>query len=77
MSRIQYEELSCPFCDRGRIACGYIPSVWSEKRTGRSSLGKGKKVVKSSDIWLIKSGCNVCGKSQEEVEKELKSKNVI
>lgn len=77
MSRIQYEELPCPFCDKGRIACGYIPPVWTERRTGKSSLGKGKAVEKSSDIWLIQSGCSVCGKPSEEVEKELKRRNII
>jgi hypothetical protein len=75
--RGQYEELSCPFCDKGRIQCWYIPGVWSEKSSGRSSLGSGKKVIKSSDTWLIRSGCSHCGKSQEEVEKELRKKNII
>lgn len=77
MSRIECEELTCPFCDKGKIICGHIPSVWGEKSSGRSSLGSGKKVTKSSEEWLIKSGCSVCGKSQEEVEKELKDKNII
>ena len=73
----QYEELSCPFCDKGRISCLYFPSAWGEKRTGRSSLGSGKSITKSSETWLIQSGCSVCGKSQEEVEAELKKKNII
>jgi hypothetical protein len=30
--RGNYEELSCPFCDKGRIRCWHIPSSWSEKR---------------------------------------------
>ena len=73
----QYEILSCPFCDQGRIPCLYFPSVWGEKSSGRSSLGKGKKVTKSSDVWVIKSGCSNCNKSTEEVEKELRKKGVI
>jgi hypothetical protein len=75
--RGQYEELSCPFCDKGRIKAWYIPGVWKERRTGKSSLGKGKAVTKSSDVWLIKSGCNACGKTREEVERELKTKGII
>lgn len=77
MSRIQYEELLCPFCDKGRIQAGYVAGVWGEKNSGRSSIGSGKKVIKSSDTWLIQSGCSICGKSQEEVEKELRKKNII
>jgi hypothetical protein len=75
--RGQYEELSCPFCDKGKIQAWYIPGVWTEKRTGKSSLGRGKSVIKSTDVWLIKSGCSICGKLQEEVEKELRKKGVI
>jgi hypothetical protein len=77
MSRIQTEFLPCPFCDKGQIECGYIPSVWGEKRRGRNALGSGKAITKSSEEWLIKSGCNVCGKSTEEVEKELRKQNII
>lgn len=77
MSRIQYEELSCPFCDKGKIQAGHIHGAWTERRTGRSSLGKGKAVEKSSDVWLIRSGCNICNKSSEEVEKELKKRGII
>lgn len=75
--RGQYEELSCPFCDKGIISCLYFPSVASEKRSGRSSLGSGRSVKKSSDLWLVQSGCNVCGKSKEEVENELRKKDII
>ena len=73
----QYEELSCPFCDKGRIACLYFPSVWGEKRTGRSSLGSGKSISKSTEQWIVQSGCSECGKSAEEVEKELRRKEII
>lgn len=73
----QYEILPCPFCGNGEINCMYFPGAWSEKHSGRNSLGSGKYVNKSSEVWIIKSGCNNCGKSQEEVEVELKKKNVI
>jgi len=75
--RGEYQELSCPFCDKGKIQAWHIPSVWMEKRSGRSSLGKGKKVIRSSDVWLIKSGCSNCGKCPEEVEKKLRELNII
>lgn len=73
----QYEPLSCPFCDKGKISCLYFPSVWGEKHTGRSSIGSGKKPTKSSETWIVKSRCSACGKSQQEVETELKKKNII
>jgi hypothetical protein len=75
--RGEYTELAYPFCDKRKIETWRIPSVWIEKRTGKSSLGKGKSVKKTSEIWIIKSGCNICGKSAEEVKKELKRKQII
>ena len=75
--RGQYEELSCPFCDKGRIVCWHIPSITRIRTHPTATFGKAKSKVKSPDIWLIKSGCNVCGKSQEEVEKELKKNEII
>jgi hypothetical protein len=75
--RGNYEELSCPFCDTGRIRCWHIPSSWSEKRQTSETFGRKRLLRKNPDIWLIQSGCNICGKSQEEVKEELKKKNVI
>lgn len=75
--RGQYEELSCPFCDKGKIQAWYIPGAWSVKSTGRTSLPGTRTKHKSSEIWLIKSSCNICGKSQKEVEKKLKELNII
>lgn len=75
--RGQYEELSCPFCDKGRIQCWYIPSVTVVRKRPTATFGNARKRIKSPDIWMIKSGCNVCGKSQEEVEKELRRQNII
>jgi hypothetical protein len=51
--------------------------MWGEKHSGRGSLGSGRRVTKSSEEWMIQSGCSVCGKSQEDVEKELKRKGTI
>lgn len=75
--RGQYEELPCPFCDKGRISCLYIPGAWSHKMKRTKTLPGSGSVSKSADTWLIQSGCSVCGKSQEEVEKELIRKGVI
>jgi len=69
-------ELACPFCDKGKIQCWYIPASFSVKQS-RSRVIHGNKIVKSADIWLIKSGCSVCDKSAEEVEKKLKEEGVI
>ena len=73
----QYEELSCPFCDKGRIPCLYFPSVVSIRSKSTATFGKVKQKSKSTDMWLIKSGCNICNKTSEEVEKELKRKDII
>lgn len=68
----QYEILSCPFCKQNSIQAIYFPSAWSEKRTGKNSLGRGVSKNKSSDEWSITSGCNSCGKSLEEIEEKFK-----
>ena len=70
-------ELNCPFCDKGKIQCWYIPGEWSHKMKRTKTLPGSGSVSKSSDVWLIQSGCNVCGKSQQEIEKELIKKEII
>ena len=73
----QYEILPCPFCGKGQIQCIYFPSAWSQKRKSTKTLpGKGS-FRKSSEEWIIQSGCSKCGKSEEEVEKELRKKGII
>lgn len=73
----QYEFLPCPFCEKGEISCLYFPGVWSQKMKRTRTLPGGGSVSKSKEIWIIKSGCSKCGKSQEEVEKELKNQGKI
>lgn len=73
----QYEELSCPFCDKGIIPCLYIPSTKSVKTRSTATFGRTKSYSRNPDVWIIKAGCPICGKSEEEVEKELKRKGVI
>ena len=70
-------ELACPFCDKGKIQCWYIPGVIQERRHTTATFGSETRKSKSSDNWLVQSGCFVCGKSEEEVEKELKRKGTI
>ena len=73
----QYEILPCPFCEKGRIQCLYFPSVSSERRRTSATFGAKKERSRTSETWIIQSGCSVCKKSVEEVEKELKRKGVI
>ena len=73
----QFEILKCPFCDEGEISCKYFPSATSVKRTGRTAIGKKSSMHKSKEVWIVLSGCNVCGKSQEEIEKEFKKRGII
>jgi len=75
--RGEYEELICPFCEKGKITALHFPSVKQEKRSITATFGSRRLISKSKDIWIIQSGCNVCSKSKEEVEKELKRKNII
>lgn len=73
----QYEVLPCPFCDRGQINCKYFPSALSIKRNVTASLpGKGS-IYKSKEVWIVLSGCGLCGKSREEVEKKLREEGII
>jgi hypothetical protein len=66
----EYTELPCQFCDKGRIQAWYIPGVTSIKRSGARYLPCEFSKSKRPDIWIIKSGCNVCNKYLE-VEKKL------
>ena len=75
--RGSYEELSCPFCDNGRIQAWYIPGNFSFK-TAMAAHTRKSIPVKSADLWIIKSEkCPNCNKTKEEIEKELKKQNII
>lgn len=73
----QYEVLLCPFCEKGEIQCLYFPSVIQEKRRVSATFGAKSERKRSSETWIIQSGCSLCGKSAEEVEKELKKRGII
>ena len=70
-------ELPCPFCESGKIQCWYIAGAWSHKMKKTKTLPGSGTVSKSSDVWLIQSGCTVCGKNAEEVESKLREKGMI
>ena len=73
----QYEQLNCPFCDKGRITCLHFPSTKNIKMRSTATFGRTKAYSKSSEEWLIQTGCSACGKTADEVEKELKKKDII
>lgn len=75
--RGSYEQLPCPFCREGIIQAQLFKGAWQEKRSGRNSLGSGKSTHRSSDTWLIQSGCKPCDKTEDQVEKELRRRNMI
>jgi hypothetical protein len=55
----------------------WFPSAVSVKRNVTASLpGKGS-LNKSKESWIVKSGCSECGKSLEDVEKQLRKEGYI
>ena len=74
---IQYEALAYPFCEIEEIRCLYFSSAVSFKRNVTASLPGLGSLQKSKEVWLTPSGCTKCGKSKEEVERELRKKRVI
>ena len=69
----QYGIIPCPFCDKGQINYKYYPSEISVKRGAKSSLGRVTSFSTSKETKLIQSDCPVCGKTAEEVSKELEN----
>lgn len=65
---MSYDMECCPFCQRYGIEVFKRRGSWTVKSTGRNSLGGGKSAHKSADVFLIQSGCHLCGKTREEVE---------
>lgn len=74
--RGEYEELECPFCEKGKIVCLHFPSTTKIRRVS-GSFGRGYHYSKSKDVWIVMSGCPICGKSKEEIERELKRQGII
>lgn len=73
----QYEVLPCPFCHQGKINCLYFQSATSVKVKNTATFGRNIKRSKSAEVWIIKSGCEQCSKSADEVEERLKKEGFI
>ena len=59
----------CPFCGRMTIRVLHFPRT---ARPVKTSWGGSKPWMQvSKEVVIIQSGCSNCGKSREEVEKEL------
>jgi hypothetical protein len=54
---------------KGKIITLHFPSIKQEKRSITATFGSRKLISKSKDVWIIQTGCNVCGKSKEDVKK--------
>jgi hypothetical protein len=73
----QYEMLNCPFCNENTISCIYFPPVTQIKTSSTATFGKTKQRTRSSETWIIQSGCSKCSKTQEDVEKKLRDDDII
>jgi hypothetical protein len=62
---------------KGKIQCWFIPGAISVRRSGARSLPGKTSKNKSSDVWVIQSGCSICGKSSDEVEKKLREEGIV
>jgi len=69
---VEYEVITCPFCEKQDISCFYMPSVWTQKSSGRNSLGRGVSVHKSKSELIVREGCKNCGKTKEEIQEWMK-----
>jgi len=73
----QWEILPCPFCEKGEISCKWYPSSSKVSLNKTASLPGQGSMSKSKEVWIVLSGCSKCGKSQDEVESELKKRGLI
>lgn len=60
---------NCPFCGKMTITVLHIPLTVS-KVSSRCRAGGTTKIVQKERFDIL-SGCDACGKSKKEVEKEL------
>lgn len=75
--REEHIEINYPFCNNGKIQAWHIPSFWQVKRSVTATFSGRRNLKRTKDIWIIKSGGNVCNKSQEEVKRELKKEGFL
>jgi len=55
----------------------WYPSATTVKRNATSSLPGGGSLSKSKETWVVKSGRESCGKTKDEVERELRKNGSI
>ncbi len=73
----QYEVWDCPFCGENTISLIRFPKSVSVRRSKTASLPGSKGYHVSSDVYLIQTGCQKCGKPKEEVERKLEEGGLI
>jgi heterodisulfide reductase subunit B len=62
----------CPFCHNKTIKIMHKEGSFSAQRT-RCRAGRSTQYIKNPERNEILSGCSICGKSKEDVEKALKA----
>ena len=68
-------EITCPFCNKGKIQ---IYQQGSVKKYVSGPYGGGKrKVFQSEDRIIVASNCSICGKSDKEIQKKLEEKKEV
>lgn len=73
----QYEVWDCPFCGQNTVCVIRFPKSVSVKRSKTASLPRSQGFHANPDVYGISSRCSKCGKTQEEVEKKLKSDGML
>jgi ferritin-like protein len=64
------EEITCPFCEKGKIKVRYIPKMLVTRYSHASSNRKSYSYFKNEKYTVI-SNCHICGKTKEKIEKFL------
>lgn len=65
----EFQIWDCPFCSKNTIQILYFPKT---ARPTKSSWGGSRAWMNvTKETIVIQSGCLECGKTKEEVEKEL------
>jgi len=73
----EYEVWDCPFCGANTISVIHFPKSVSAKRARTASLPGSKGFHKNPDIFIVRSGCEKCGKSSKGVERKLKNEGML
>lgn len=73
----QYELLPCPFCHKTQITCLYFASATTVKVRRTATFGRSTKRSRSAEVWIVKSGCDNCHKTADEIEQGLRKEGLI